>query len=213
MSAQKSPNIVHPDDDSTPKQPGSIIKQTAAPVRVRVSSLKKVFKSRKRVALIIIAVLTVIVLAVGLNIYTSNNSKKKDQEAAFNEMIKLADTAESRSQHDIAKNLLLGFLAKYPNNQNKDEVNKIYSELGAIYTNQKDYKNAIEAQTKALQSAPKLTFAQYFSLAQVCEHSGDKTCAINNYKLALTRINEDVIASSQEPYKTYIAAHIKMLGS
>lgn len=211
MSEQKSSNIIHPDDYGAPKQPGKIIKQTDSPRKIRIGSLDKLLKDRKRLALIIGVVVVVIGLIIGINIYHNHSAKKKTEIAQYNEMINQVDLAETRSEHALAKSLLLGFLAAHPNNPNKNQVNQIYAELGVVYANQKDYKNAIDAQNKALQSAPSLTFAQYFNLAEVCERGGDKTCAINNYKLALTRLN-DVSAASRDPYSTYIQAHIKMMG-
>lgn len=186
MSEHKSskPAIIVPDTGDAPKQPGKVIAAGISPEHHQPKATPRALQARTIfIAIVIIAV------AVALYIPWEKNHAKVMEIKAYQSMIKHQATLQSQNQNDAAKKLLTDFLAKYPHNEHKDQVARIDLELAAIFANMGDHKTAQQWQTKALANKSNVTFAEYYNLATTCQQSGDKACAIDNFKKALDRLH------------------------
>ncbi|HSX47533.1 MAG TPA: tetratricopeptide repeat protein [Patescibacteria group bacterium] len=169
----------------------------------------------KRRLIKIAAVIVVIGAVVGVIAYRTVQAPKNEKKA-YQHMITAESKARSRDQPDAAKKLLTDFLAKYPKNKDNAQLSRIYIELSAIYSTAGDNKTAQMWQTKALSVASNVTYADYFNLAEVCLRSGDKACAISNYKKTLDRMNQNdkpQFGPLSPPLELYIKNQLKKLGA
>jgi len=163
--------------------------------------------------LIKIAVVVLVIVALAGWIGYRTIQGPKNEKKAFQHMITAESNARKNSQADVAKKLLTDFLAKYPKNKDNTQLSRIYNELSAISAGQGDDKAAQQWQTKAFAIATNITFADYYNLAEVCLRSGDKTCAISNYKKTLERLKNNDKPPYSIPLQLYINQQLKKLGA
>ncbi len=156
--------------------------------------LSNYFKSHKNAASLLGMLLIVIVLVGGIiirNQYRSRQDSIVNQAMAFQDMIKHETAIRNLHQEVAARKILTDFLAQYPNNNNKLQLNQIYTELAASFESSGDTKSAEQWQTKAFANASNLTYADYYNLAGICQQNGDKACAITNFNKALDLLKQN----------------------
>lgn len=126
--------------------------------------------------------------------------EKIDNEVV--EVEKKADPSFLKAEELFKKKQYISAEKWYLESVKADPKNaKIYSRLGLIYIDQKNYKDAIESLEESVKLEPNVS-SRFFNLSYVYDMEGDKKNAIANAKKALR------IEPENEKYKNWLE-HLK----
>lgn len=158
---------------------------------------------------------SVIVVIVALLIFQNQRIRNlaNTQTREYNQLIALVTNLRSNNQDDEARDLLLKFNEKYPNNTVQSQRYRISSELAAIYMSVGDTVNANKWLVESINydDSSRNKFDVYFNIAENSFRANNKAEAVKYYELALEALLKERTNQAGYSYQNYIQAQLQKL--